>query len=58
MDHELTRNLTEAGTDIDEVKKRNAESGMTYNEVKEMLAKSILKDAEERNSIQANSQRF
>jgi len=42
------QNLTEAGTDINEVKRKNAESGMTYNEVKEMLARSIAQDAAER----------
>ncbi|MFC4410118.1 hypothetical protein ACFOZY_06655 [Chungangia koreensis] len=46
---------TEAGTDIEEVKKRNAESGMTYNEVKEMLARSITKEAAERTSVPSNS---
>ncbi|WP_085991578.1 gamma-type small acid-soluble spore protein [Oceanobacillus senegalensis] len=33
-------NFTVAGTDIDEVKKLNANSGMSYNEVKEWLAKT------------------
>lgn len=46
------QNLTEAGTDINEVKKKNAESGMTYNEVKEMLARSIAQDAAEREGDQ------
>lgn len=49
---------TEAGTDIEEVKKRNAESGLTYNEVKEMLARSIMKDAAERTNIHSNSKTF
>ncbi|MEK4230801.1 gamma-type small acid-soluble spore protein [Solibacillus sp. FSL H8-0538] len=31
--------FTSSGTDIDEVKRKNAESGLSYNEVKEMLAK-------------------
>jgi hypothetical protein len=30
---------TVAGTDIEEVKRKNAESGMSYKEVLEMLAK-------------------
>lgn len=33
-------NSTVVGTNIDEVKKRNENSGMSYNEVKEFLAKS------------------
>lgn len=32
--------LTSAGTDINEVKKKNAASGLSYNEVKELLARS------------------
>lgn len=31
-------NYTQAGTNIDEVKRKNAESGLSYNEVKELLA--------------------
>jgi hypothetical protein len=31
---------TEAGTDIELVKQRNANSGMSYNEVKEYLART------------------
>jgi gamma type small acid-soluble spore protein len=31
---------TAAGTNIEEVKKLNAQSGMSYNEVKELLAKT------------------
>ncbi|WP_048824787.1 hypothetical protein [Bacillus sp. B-jedd] len=34
------KNLTSVGTDIDEVKKLNADSGLSYNEVKELLAKT------------------
>lgn len=34
------KNLTEAGTDIDEVKRLNENSGLSYNEVKAVLAKS------------------
>ncbi|WP_249872353.1 gamma-type small acid-soluble spore protein [Oceanobacillus saliphilus] len=33
-------NLTVTGTNIDEVKKRNANSGMSYNEAKEFLART------------------
>ena len=31
---------TSSGTNIDEVKRKNAESGLSYNEVKEILAKN------------------
>lgn len=53
METQSAGNLTVAGTDIEEVKKKNAESGMTYNEVKEMLAKSIAQDAAERKNGQS-----
>lgn len=32
--------FTVAGTNIEEVKRKNAQSGMSYNEVKEWLAKT------------------
>ncbi|HET7628633.1 MAG TPA: gamma-type small acid-soluble spore protein [Bacillales bacterium] len=32
------KRFTVAGTDIEEVKKKNADSGMSYNEAKEWLA--------------------
>ncbi|PID18700.1 hypothetical protein [Sporosarcina sp. P33] len=32
---------TVAGTNIEEVKKQNANSGLTYNEIYEVLAKKI-----------------
>jgi hypothetical protein len=32
------KNVTIAGTDIDEVKRLNAASGLSYNEVKKLLA--------------------
>lgn len=35
-----TKKYTVAGTDIEEVKQRNAESGLSYNEVKALLAKT------------------
>ena len=34
------KQFTIAGTDINEVKSKNANSGMSYNEVKEWLAKT------------------
>ncbi|WP_010096663.1 hypothetical protein [Ornithinibacillus scapharcae] len=36
-----TKKYTAAGTDIEEVKRRNAESGLSYNEVKALLAKTV-----------------
>jgi len=35
------KNYTVVGTDIDEVKKLNAESGLSYNEINELLTKEI-----------------
>jgi hypothetical protein len=32
------KNITIAGTDIDEVKRLNASSGLSYNEAKKILA--------------------
>ena len=34
------KNRTVAGTDIDGVKEKNEQSGMSYNEVKEYIAKT------------------
>jgi hypothetical protein len=34
------KEYTEVGTDINEVKRKNAESGLSYNEVKALLAQS------------------
>ncbi|MFC4022225.1 gamma-type small acid-soluble spore protein [Oceanobacillus longus] len=34
------KNITSAGTDIDVVKEKNEQSGMSYNEVKEYIAKT------------------
>ncbi|WP_406685788.1 hypothetical protein [Rossellomorea vietnamensis] len=31
------KEVTKTGTDIDEVKRQNAHSGLTYNQVKQML---------------------
>lgn len=36
------KNITIVGTDIDEVKRQNANSGLSYNEVKALLAKQYL----------------
>lgn len=32
--------FTSAGTNIDEVKRKNAQSGLSYNEIKEILVKT------------------
>lgn len=40
MENNNQKKFTEAGTDIMDVKRQNAESGLTYNEVKEILAKT------------------
>ncbi|WP_286170675.1 hypothetical protein [Bacillus sp. NTK071] len=34
---------TKSGTDIEEVKRRNANSGLTYNQAKEQLASQLKK---------------
>lgn len=34
------KKYTVAGTDIDEVKRQNANSGLTYNELNELIAKT------------------
>lgn len=34
------KKFTVAGTDIEEVKRKNAESGLSYNEVKALLAQT------------------
>jgi hypothetical protein len=36
----ISSKYTVVGTNIDEVKMKNAQSGMSYNEVKELLAKT------------------
>ena len=40
MNENNKQQYTSAGTNIDEVKRKNAASGMSYNEVKEMLAET------------------
>ncbi len=37
----LQATFSESGTNVDEVKRNNANSGMTYNEVKKVLANTI-----------------
>ncbi|MGY4797482.1 gamma-type small acid-soluble spore protein [Lysinibacillus sp. FSL K6-0057] len=40
MNHEKEVQFTSAGTNINEVKQKNADAGLSYNEVKALLAKS------------------
>ncbi|MEK5233360.1 gamma-type small acid-soluble spore protein [Lysinibacillus sp. FSL K6-0232] len=40
MNQDKEVRLTAAGTNIDEVKRKNAEAGLSYNEVKALLAQS------------------
>ncbi|ETI67388.1 hypothetical protein [Neobacillus vireti] len=37
------KGYTVVGTDIEEVKRLNSQSGLSYNEVKELLAKQYMK---------------
>lgn len=36
----ISKKRTQAGTDIEEVKRQNANSGLSYNEMKEVLAQA------------------
>ena len=40
MQFSYEEQFTSTGTNIHEVKRKNAESGLSYNEVKELLAKT------------------
>lgn len=40
MNNPNEEQFTSSGTNINEVKRKNAASGLTYNEVKEMLTRS------------------
>ncbi|XZF77834.1 hypothetical protein ACSBO6_09910 [Bacillus sp. AL-1R] len=40
------KRFTITGTDIDEVKRKNAHSGLTYNQVKQLLAEKYRKERE------------
>lgn len=40
MENKDNHRYTVAGTDIEEVKRKNAEAGLSYNEVLEVLAKT------------------
>lgn len=37
------KKLTVVGTDIEEVKRLNSQSGLSYNQVKQLLAKKTIK---------------
>lgn len=39
-----TRKYTEVGTDIDEVKRLNSQSGLSYNEVKKLLGQKYMQN--------------
>lgn len=43
--------FTASGTNIDEVKRQNEHSGLTYNQAKELLAKTTGSKTEENNSV-------
>lgn len=47
MYHDLSEKPLENRTNVNEVKKLNAESGLTYNEVKQMLVQKIRNPDEE-----------
>ena len=40
------KRFTITGTDINEVKRKNANSGLTYNQVKQLLAEKYIKERE------------
>ncbi|MFX3675129.1 MAG: hypothetical protein ACE3JQ_11895 [Paenisporosarcina sp.] len=52
--------FSDSGTNIDDVKRKNERSGMSYNEVKIMLANAIVKKDtiyhNEENSIESKNQ--
>lgn len=41
MKETTEKKFTSAGTDIEEVKRRNAQAGLSYNEVKKILAERM-----------------
>lgn len=41
---EKEKGLTIVGTDIEEVKRLNSQSGLSYNEVKRMVAEEYIKN--------------
>lgn len=49
---DINRKFTVAGTDIEEVKRLNAQSGLSYKEVYELLAKT---GGQNTNNVSANN---
>ena len=49
--------FTVVGTNIEEVKRLNAESGMSYNELNEWFAKKMDRERSERIIIRKNNER-
>ena len=47
MDHQPNQETMQSTTNINEVKQQNAASGLTYNEVKKVLAQKISNQDEE-----------
>ncbi|WNF38788.1 hypothetical protein RJD24_10350 [Bacillaceae bacterium IKA-2] len=47
----INDSFTTSGTNIDEVKRQNADSGLTYNQAKELLAKRTGNKAGKNNSV-------
>ncbi|PLR76669.1 hypothetical protein CU633_15080 [Bacillus sp. V3-13] len=42
IEKEKNKKYTVVGTDIEEVKRLNRQSGLSYNQVKELLARKLL----------------
>ncbi|PLR80819.1 MULTISPECIES: hypothetical protein [Bacillus] len=42
IEKEQNKKYTVVGTDIEEVKRLNRQSGLSYNQVKELLARKLL----------------
>lgn len=53
MNQLTDKRYTVAGTDIEEVKRLNAQSGLTYNEAKQLLAEKMnqLSTADQKNEL-------
>lgn len=47
----INDSFTASGTNIDEVKRQNADSGLTYNQAKELLAKTTGSKDGKNNSV-------
>ncbi|MDQ0197759.1 hypothetical protein [Neobacillus ginsengisoli] len=44
----IRKNITVVGTDIDEVKRLNSQSGLSYNEVKQLLAEKYVMNKQQK----------